>query len=124
MTTKLIKVDDYWAVVENKSDVLLFSQNPKHNLPSITFSDEVAKELGIVDVEKLKEKQYDSLYERLEKAKNFRGQVAGRHPDLRTSQEIHSNVEGYLEGYNQCLSNNTDKKFTLDDIKKAIDLYV
>jgi len=26
---------------------LIASQNPEHNLPSITFSDEVAKELGI-----------------------------------------------------------------------------
>lgn len=82
MTTKLIKHDGYWIVVSdekikdndwmirnNESPVkavphfywdfgvryykILYSQNPKHNLPTITFSDEVAKELGIVDVEKL-----------------------------------------------------------------------
>lgn len=26
---------------------IIYSQNPEHNLPSITFSDEVAKKLGI-----------------------------------------------------------------------------
>lgn len=31
---------------------LIYSQNPEHNLPSITFSDKVVTELGIVDVEK------------------------------------------------------------------------
>jgi len=78
---KLIKIDNYWIIVnseetpegwvyftENKKlrhfpkkqknlkEIylkLVYSQNPEHNLPSISFSDEVAKELGIIDVEKL-----------------------------------------------------------------------
>lgn len=79
---KLIKIDNYWIIVEFKKnfninpntlylkkyperitlsqyngygdwDIILYSTNPEHNLPSISFSDEVAKELGIIDVEKL-----------------------------------------------------------------------
>jgi hypothetical protein len=34
---------------------VLFSQNPEHNLHSITFNEEVSKELGIVDIKKEEE---------------------------------------------------------------------
>ena len=102
MITKLIKVDDYWAVAENKSDVLLFSQNPKHNLPSITFSDEVAKELGIADV-------FGENYENELSSYLFL-----------TDSEIKAAKNDFIAGYNQCLSNNTDKKFTLEDMRMAL----
>lgn len=129
MTTKLIKVDGYWIVVSDEkitlSDtlkdncyylwnnqiikreyshhsegkLLLFSQNPEHNLPTIKFSDEVAKELGIVDVEKLAETDR-----------------------LNTGWEDTANLpytSGFIRGYNQHLSDNVDKKFTLEDMRKA-----
>jgi hypothetical protein len=130
MKTKLIKHEDYWIVVSdekpkqndwyiyNTGEVIeylvklnddnlkkiLFSQNPEHNLPTITFSEEVAKELGIVDVEKL---AYNWLYDIEEE-------------NLIRKYPLKPMEFGYIKAYNQCLSDNADKKFTLEDIKKAI----
>ena len=135
MTTKLIKHDGHWIVVSDeepkKGEVaqhpngvigvldtalaialfketnegsyvedckkVIFSQNPNHNLPTITFSDEVAKELGIVDVEKLAKQILPDDY------------------DWQRRFDI-------VKGYNQCLLDNADKKFTLEDVRKAIEL--
>lgn len=146
MTTKLIKIDTNWIVIsdkeiktgdvyynfdyncfricvevdkefvrnalfyENDSTVfdyskdckkVLFSQNPEHNLPTITFSDEVAKELGIVDVVELSENVSNLLYDH----ERFRD----------TAIKSIFNVI-YQEAYNQCLSDNADKRFTLEDM--------
>lgn len=47
---------DKVGLAQYDSFKILYSQNPEHNLPSITFSDEVAKELGIETFEsKVKE---------------------------------------------------------------------
>ena len=47
--------------------------------------------------EEIEEKYYKELEERREVAKNFKGQVAGRHPDMFGHSEIHHMVRGYLE---------------------------
>lgn len=125
MTKKLIKIDGYWIVVENKRPkdfgdywiyiseypfiiiksnnstgwfeklhdknnywTVIFSQNPEHNLRTVQFSDEVAKELGIIDVRS------------------------------KLSASISHTVYGdyWVGGYNQCLADNADKKFTLEDM--------
>lgn len=144
---KLIKIDDYWIVVSDeepkegnlcfnrhalnhpkyKDDIIapcsknaeinwqnnmsynngttflrdnyhkmIASQNPAHNLPSIIFSDEVAKKLGIVDIEKLSSLKWDE-----------------NHP---------TEKQAYKQGYNQCLSDNKDKRFTLEDMKRCWDI--
>jgi len=53
------------------------------------------------DVEKLELDYYKELEERREVAKNFQGQVAGRHPDMFGHSEMHHMVRGYVEGYNK-----------------------
>ena len=53
------------------------------------------------DVEKLELDYYKELEERREVAKNFQGQVAGRHPDMFGNSEMHHMVRGYVEGYNK-----------------------
>lgn len=79
---------------------ILFSQNPEHNLPTINFSDEVivewGKKLGIVDVEKLALTDFKE---------NHDGFISYK-----------DRTEGYKNGYNQCLLDNADKIFTLEDI--------
>lgn len=91
MKYKLIKIDGYWIIVSNEeikpnelffhkftisiklnNDItsikheeyfkLIASQNPEHNLSLITFSDEVAKELGIID-EKKDEETWRDLFQ-------------------------------------------------------------
>lgn len=105
---KLIKIDGYWIVVSNESFNYTYtekgeeipfrivaSQNSAHNLPTIPFSDEVAKELGIVDT--------------YEKFKAIDG----------TCKKGEYEHWLYDSGYNQCLSDNADKRFTLEDVRKA-----
>ncbi len=142
---KLIKVDGYWIIVNNKADeginpevkffddkvdkngfyistefltekkqlklvrgiennnrfvyTVFYSQNPEHNLPSITFSDEVAEELGIVNIA-------------------TKGIIA--------SEEFDDNHQcqndfafGFYSGYNQALSDNKDKLFTLEQMESC-----
>lgn len=135
---KLIKIDGYWIIVEDKrienpttNDLILdeynqiakfvdlsfiglgygnfkkvlFSQNPEHNLHSITFNEEVSKELGIVDVEKLKRNYTAKRYENSDNKAWFNQRAC----------EI-----DFKGGYNQCLSDNKDKLFTLEQLKQAI----
>jgi hypothetical protein len=80
---------------------------------------EVKELIGEVDVEALEIRYYQQLEQRREVAKNFTGQVAGRHPDMFGHSEVHNMVRGYLEGYNQALEDNKDRKYTEKDIDKA-----
>lgn len=81
------------------SNRLIASNNPEHNLPSITFSEEVAKELGEVDIEKL---AILHIFNKLPKD-NY-------HNDL---------IAKYVEGYNQCKEDNKEKKYTEEDLMEA-----
>ena len=47
--------------------------------------------------EEIEERYYKELEERRQRAKNFTGQVAGRHPDMFGISEVHHMVTGYLE---------------------------
>ena len=47
--------------------------------------------------EEIEERYYKELEDRREAAKNFKGQVAGRHPDMFVHHEVHHMVSGYLE---------------------------
>ena len=77
---------------------------------------EVKKVTGEVDMEELELKYHQQLIQRREVAKNFRGQVAGNHPDMFTSREMLSMMEGFTDGYTQALDDNKDKKYTDDDV--------
>lgn len=86
-------------------------------LPNIDFNN-LEEEFGIVDIEN---NYYKELEERREIAKNFQGQVAGKHPEHFSNQEIHHMVKGYLEGFNKCLQLNKDKLYTLYDMYTLLD---
>ena len=47
--------------------------------------------------EEIEGRYYKELEERKETAKNFSGQVAGRHPDMFGHNEVHNMVRGYIE---------------------------
>lgn len=55
------------------------------------------KPIELPSDEEIEQNYYKELEERREKAKNFTGQVAGRHPDMFGVSEIHHMVTGYLE---------------------------
>jgi len=129
---KLLKIDSYWIIVNNKepedrkfcvsyhksdkSPILDFyyqgdpyvypvssiiaSNHPKTNnwFPSITFSDEVAKELGIADIETFAKDRATKLFPKGESNANWR-----------------RCVEDFLMGYK--FFNNKDKLFTLEQMK-------
>jgi hypothetical protein len=138
---KLIKIDGYWIIVskqeilpnswyenngmlflsDNKYNEgnnpnssnpkvtdhnfkLIYSQNPEHNLPSITFSDEVAKKLGIVDVEKLVDKLFKDEFKLAQESM----------PAIWYDIKLKA-----IKLYNQALSDNKDKLFTLEDMGRA-----
>jgi hypothetical protein len=60
---------------------------------------------------------YKELEDRREVARNFKGQVAGRHRDLFGNSEIHHMMRGFLEGYNKAKET---YKYTEEDLRKAI----
>jgi len=78
---------------------------------------EVKKITGEVDMEELELKYHQQLIQRREVAKNFRGQVAGNHPDMFTSREMLSMMEGFTDGYTQALEDNKNKQYTEEDMK-------
>lgn len=56
---------------------------------------------------------YKELEDRREVARNFKGQVAGRHRDLFGNSEMHHMIRGFLEGYNKAKET---YKYTEDDL--------
>ena len=78
---------------------------------------EVKKVTGEVDMKELELKYHQQLIQRREVAKNFRGQVAGNHPDMFTSREMLSMMEGFTDGYTQALEDNKNKQYTEEDMK-------
>ncbi len=69
------------------------------------------------NVEKLELDYYKELEERREVAKNFQGQVAGRHPDMFGRSEMHHMARGYVEGYNKA----KETLYTEEQVREAID---
>jgi hypothetical protein len=78
---------------------------------------EIKKLIGEVNMEELELKYHQQLMQRREVAKNFRGQVAGNHPDMFTSREMLSMMEGFTDGYTQALEYNKNKQYTEEDMK-------
>ena len=85
------------------------------NVKYLSLGD-VKKITGEVDMKELELKYHQQLIQRREVARNFRGQVAGNHPDMFTSREMLSMMEGFTDGYTQALEDNNDKKYTDDDV--------
>jgi len=78
---------------------------------------EIKKLIGEVNMEELELIYHQQLMQRREVAKNFRGQVAGNHPDMFTSREMLSMMEGFTDGYTQALEDNKNKQYTEEDMK-------
>ena len=70
-------------------------------------------------VEKLESEYWKELEDRREVAKNFKGQVAGRHPDMFGHSEMMHMLRGYLEGYNKANEN----LYSEADIDRLLGLY-
>lgn len=104
----LIKDGGYWVIKEG--DKMIASLNPEHGLPSIKFSDEVIGEwgnrLGIVDIDKLAILNNPDI------------QIYKDDEGLAKAVYISSH-KNYKDGYNQALSDNKDKLFTLGQIEEA-----
>lgn len=71
-----------------------------------------------MNIEEIEANYYRELEARREIAKNFKGQVAGRHPDALNSYETHAMVRGYLEGYQKAKET---YQFTEDDVFEFYD---
>jgi hypothetical protein len=68
------------------------------------------------ELEKLEMEYFIELEKRREVAKNFTGQVAGRHPDAFGHSEIMHMNRGYIEGYNKAKEK---YKYTEEDLIKC-----
>lgn len=97
-----IQFDTGYGVQEDCKKII-YSQNPEHNLPSITFSDEVDKVLGIVDIKKKAMKATETL---------------PNSDYLNFTQKLLME-DHYIGGYNQALSDNEDKLFTLEQMESC-----
>jgi hypothetical protein len=71
--------------------------------------------------ETIKSNYYNELEDRREVARNFSGQVAGRHPDMFGHSEIHHMVRGFIDGYNKAKET---YKYTEEDLIKAIEMAI
>lgn len=86
-----------------------------------------AKELNLpllppfedINYDELEIKYYQELEEKRLAAINFKGQVAGRHPDNLSSREIHVKVSGFIEGYKA--AQQSDKQFSLEDMETLME---
>lgn len=85
-----------WELYKENS---LIASTFKTDLPTITFSDEVAKELGIVNP-----------------------MILAREATIMNNYDSENDTfkHGFVVGYNQALSDNKEKLFRLEDIRKAI----
>lgn len=83
---------------------------------NITFSEEVAKELGEVDVEKLAETNTYSKFDRV---------ITGEIEDVKRKMFGRiCNYEGFIDGYNQCKEDNKEKKYTEENLKFHINEFM
>lgn len=140
MKTNLIKIDGYWVLVSDEVPYLekdwsldetgnvinlwfypeklkgkiIASENPAHNLPSIIFSDKIAKELGIVDVDNLAYNFYKQhepeVYAKYFKLRNHQ---SSKREKYRGDKDYL--IKAFTKGYNKCLEDNKEKLFKLSD---------
>jgi hypothetical protein len=73
-------------------------------------------------IDEVEENYYKELEERREVAKNFKGQVAGSHPDFFGNSEIHNMVRGYLEGFKKAKETYSFTKEDLINFKQQAPL--
>jgi hypothetical protein len=104
---------------DKKSCKKVIAYRPLNHSAWILESVPLLPEFDIETEETIEAIYYKELEDRREIAKNFTGQVAGRHPDMFGHQEVHHMVRGFLEGYNRAKET---YKYTEEDLIKAIDM--
>ncbi len=75
-----------------------------------------------MEIKQVEMEYFQQLEERREVAKNFKGQVAGRHPDMFTSSEMQYMTTGFVDGYNKALEDKKDKKWTDADVIRIVEI--
>lgn len=111
-----------WKIIASTDPELHYTKN---RLPGVTTYDKNILKISQSDIEYIislyngKGKEID-----VKKIKQF-----AKDECIKYSKDIQSQAEkfqaqidyeyGFLKGYNQCLQDNADKKFTLEDIKRA-----
>lgn len=50
------------------------------------------------EIEQASNRYYFDLEEKRETARDFKGQIAGRHPDMLTSREMFAQMSGFIDG--------------------------
>jgi hypothetical protein len=135
MTHPIIKTDNYLLVVDDseiKTGDYVLSNLMEVNIFGRLYTPSLYKKIiahlpinapileGVPllppledDVEKLEMEYFIELEKRREVAKNFTGQVAGRHPDAFSHSEMIYMNRGYIEGYNKAKEK---YKFTKEDL--------
>jgi hypothetical protein len=99
----------------------IIAQEDKIDFSSLSIDEQ--KEIGFIDYGVLEFEYFQELEKRRKIAKNFTGQVAGRHPDaFGHSEMIHMN-RGYIEGVQKAQELLSDKLFTLDDVVKIVHMW-
>jgi hypothetical protein len=138
---KIIKTENYLFVVDNESEIKEGQRGLSINDAVYTHHNHLGKDYGkkIIshlplnnaptlegvpllppledEVEKLEMEYFIELEKRREVAKNFTGQVAGRHPDAFGHSEMIYMNRGYIEGYNKAKEKH---KYTEEDLRKSV----
>ena len=101
--------DEYESTQEHWWKVMS-STYPLEGVSQLNLS-EIKSLIGEVDVEELTQKMVEKVFE------NY---LENNHPYLATSISLCEDF--YKEGYNQCLEDNKDRKYTEEDLKVAWEL--
>lgn len=93
------------------------TKRDSYKLKKVVATTNKSLDLPVV-IDEVEENYYKELEQRREVAKNFKGQVAGRHPDFFGNTEIHNMVRGYLDGYKRAKETYS---YTKDDMVEFVE---
>lgn len=93
-------IDEYVTPIKLSTNLVCVNcdeSKPTHNICMDCIIKVGKENIELPSDEEIELSYYNQLDERREIAKNFKGQVAGRHPDMFGHNEVHNMVRGYLE---------------------------
>lgn len=127
--SKKEKLNDRYGKLYNNGDMIYYSlnqtifQKTPYNISSGNFQNEFCYKIthSTQTLEGVKELKLSDVHEALGIV-NVEDLAYKKFPD----DGVHNNRDwkaiGYIKGYNQALQDNTDKKYTEEDLKKAIEM--